>query len=685
MDFWLSPLLISLLPLFAAPYLHGLCQRKTEWFRFLDGFIFVAIGGLIITGIMPELIYHGGWQAMVFLLAGLLVPFLSERMFHTVGKVHTVALVLGLIGLFIHAITDGAALAHGAHGAHGDHDEHASDILSLGVLLHRIPIGLTIWWFAKPKFGAKVAWSILGMMGMGTVLGFGFEETVLGPLNSTSMAYFQAFVAGGFFHILLHRPHAEGSGCSHSHGSNWSEGFGNIIGAIVVVYMSMQHNHFSDLPWFEEMGHTFLDLTLESAPALLLAYVLAGLATAFMPQAYVDWMKANRSWKQSVRGVLVGLPLPVCSCGVVPLYHTLVKKGAPPAAAMAFMIATPELGIDAILISLPLLGETMTGLRIVAAALVALLVGIIVGRFTAKTQGEQGDGRLQSVPTGSFKEKLKHGLVHGLGELVDHTGPWILVGLVVAAGLQPVLSSGALSGIPGGLEVPLFALLGMPLYVCASGATPMIAVFLMNGVSPGAALAFLITGPATNITTFGVLSKLHNRKIATLFGATTLVITIIIGYATDAVFPQFQPKSLDAAHVHGTPFHMVMLALLCLLFAYSMFRRGARAFFSELGQGAHDHDHDHHGHGHGHHHHDHGDCGHDHHHHGHDHDHHHHHDHGDCGHDHHHHGHDHDHHGHDHGDCGHDHHHHGHNHDHGECGHEHGHHGDTHDHKDRPN
>ncbi len=594
----LSPLIISLLPLFAAPILHGLCQRRAGWLHFTDGFIFVAIGGLIVAGIMPEVLHHGGWQALIFLFLGLALPTLTERIFHSIGKVHTVALALGLMGLFVHAITDGAALAHGEHGG------HAEEILSLGVLLHRIPIGLTIWWFAKPKFGSPVAMGVLALVALGTVLGFGWGETLSAPLTSAGMAYFQAFVAGSLVHIVFHRPHAPGSGCSHAHESNWHEGLGNLAGAGVMIYIGLQHNHLGEVAWFGEMGHTFLDLALESAPALLLAYILAGLATAFMPLSYVDWMSANRSWKQSIRGVMVGLPLPVCSCGVVPLYHTLVKKGAPPTAAMAFMIATPELGIDAVLISLPLLGETMTGVRILAAGLVALLVGIIVGRLTARADREEPSGdQLNLAQPNSFKEKLRYGMVHGLGVLVDHTGPWILVGMLAAAGLQPILGSGLLSGMPGGLEVPLFALLGMPLYVCASGATPMIAVLLFNGVSPGAAMAFLITGPATNITTFGVLSKLHNHKIAILFGATTLVITVMLGYVINAVIPQFQPKLLETDHVHGSPFQVVALVLLSLIFAYSLFRRGARAFFSELGQSSHDHDHGprQHGHDHGHH------------------------------------------------------------------------------------
>ena len=604
-------LLVSLLPLFAAPFLHALCEKRSSLLHMLDGFIFVAIGGLIISGILPEVFHHGGWWSFAFLFLGLVLPVISEKVLHNEGNIHKLALILGMIGLFIHAMTDGAALVHtDVHGhGHGDGHDHAhvGDILSLGVLLHRIPIGLTIWWLVKPQFGKLAALGVLVMIAVGTVVGYTQVPAILGPLSGVGLAYFQAFVAGSLIHIVFHRPHMHDHG---GHGGNrWSEGLGNLIGGGLVVYLASHHNHMQDSAWWREASHTFIDLLLESAPALLLAYLVAGVAMAFISQAYVDWMNAGRTWKQTLRGVAVGLPLPVCSCGVVPLYHTLIKRGAPPAAAMAFLVATPELGIDAILISLPLLGDTMTIARVVAAFVVALAIGILIGRITPKPNLEGIEEHIHPPErTETIIEKLKFGLSRGLGELVDHTGPWILVGLILAAGLQPILNTYLTEGINPWLEVPLFALIGMPLYVCASGATPMIAIFLINGVSPGAALAFLITGPATNLTTVAILSQLHGRRIAVLFGLATFAITVVLGYVANAVLPQFTPKLLSGEHVHGTPFQYFCLAILGLIFTFSLVRRGARAFLGELfSQGEHDHDHGdhhhhhHHGHSHDHH------------------------------------------------------------------------------------
>ena len=242
-----------------------------------------------------------------------------------------------------------------------------------------------------------------------------------------------------------------------------------------------------------------LELSIESAPALVLAYVVGGLATSFMKESYMNWMARGQSWKQSLKGIVVGLPLPICSCGVVPLYQTLVKKGAPPAAAIAFLMATPELGLDAILISLPLLGPSMTTIRLVGAVVVSLALGILVGRMISRRENTEPvftEASSENNDQGlSWQERVRFGLKEGLIDLVDHTGPWIVFGLCLAAAIEPVLEQSYSSWKDHPLEVLIFGALGLPIYVCASGATPLVAVFLAHGVSPGAAMAFLLTGP----------------------------------------------------------------------------------------------------------------------------------------------------------------------------------------------
>lgn len=578
-------LVASLVALMIGPLVYGLLSTRHNWLHLIDGFIFVTMVGLVVTGIMPEAYEQGGGWVFGFAILGLLLPSLSERSFRRFRyQTHVIALVLGLTGLLIHAMADGTALADG-----GD------KLLSWGVLLHRFPIGLTIWWFLRPNYGTRFAAATLVLIGVGTVLGFGLAPQVATTLSLRGMAWFQAFVAGSLLHVVFHRPHAPGAECGRRHRTRWYEGAGNLVGGALLVYLFFNPTHLVRAPWMIEIGRTLTDLALQSAPALLLAYVIGSMAAAFMPQSYIEWMTAGRSWKESARGVLVGLPLPVCSCGVIPLYHTLIKRGAPPAAAMAFLIATPELGLDAILLSLPLLGVTMTLVRVVAAALVALTVGIVIGRVTRR-QGGGADVCCDdaAVKGRSWSTRLKTGFGDGLS-LVDHTGPWILVGLVVAAVAYPLLELGGLGWVQGPSQVLLFALLGMPIYVCASGATPLVAVFLATGVSPGAALAFLLTGPATNVTTFGVLSALHGKRTALLFGLMTLALTVMLGYLTNLLLPHYRAVAVGENHVHGSWLQKLSLMLLLTIYLGSMTRRGARSFFGELfSQGAIEQDHQRH-------------------------------------------------------------------------------------------
>jgi len=133
------------------------------------------------------------------------------------------------------------------------------------------------------------------------------------------------------------------------------------------------------------------------------------------------------------------------------------------------------------------------------------------------------------------------------------------------------------------MDVPLFALLGIPMYVCASGATPLAAVLIHKGVSPGAAIAFLLTGPATNITTFGVLSRLHGRKAAWVAGITMTIAAIMLGLITNVYLGIRVDRPLhDLAFHDATLFQSGCAAVLVVLFAYSVFRRGPRGVLGEV-------------------------------------------------------------------------------------------------------
>ena len=566
----------SVLILGAVPVIYRLCRGRSQALTALDGFVFVSMGGIILLDFLPQALEAGGWPCVVFAVLGVGLPTVIERRAHRLGEhFHRAALYLGLLGLLIHSMLDGVYL--GSSGAD-------SGLLPLAVILHRLPVGLTVWWLVRWSRGRAAAMLLLGVLAVLTALGYFAGAGLLDGLSGKGLAWFQSLVAGSLFHVVLHRsrgaapeeaPAAAGRKVPLS-----ASGVGGFLGLVLVVFLlTGEHGGHAHSGEHDEFWPSFLALALQSAPALLLGYSLAGLVAVFLPVSSVRWLGGGSLTGQALRGVAVGLPLPVCSCGVVPLYRALVERGVPATAALAFLVATPELGTDAILLSLPLLGGPFTLIRIAAAAVLALAVAVIVGRTISSRTPENSAAAAEDAEgaAGGLLDKLGGGIKTGLGTLVDHTGPWVLVGLAVAALVGPLVRDSWLVDCDPYLQVALFAVLGIPVYVCASGATPMVAVLLAGGVSPGAALAFLLTGPATNVVTFGVISDLHGRKTAVFFCVMMATLAVTIGFAVNQFFPGFAALDPQAGHDHSADY----LAWTCLwilggLFLFSLLRRGPR-------------------------------------------------------------------------------------------------------------
>jgi uncharacterized membrane protein YraQ (UPF0718 family) len=274
--------------------------------------------------------------------------------------------------------------------------------------------------------------------------------------------------------------------------------------------------------------------------------------------------------------------LPICSCGVVPLYQQIVQQGASTTAAIAFLVATPELGIDAVLLSVPLLGTPFAIVRVVAAVAAALTVALIMGRYV-RSRGRALPVAAPVAPTPSTADRLRLAARTGLGDTVDHSAPWILAGLLLAAFATPLLEGSWLTRLPIGVDVVVFALLGLPLYICASASTPLVAVLVAAGVSPGAGLALLLTGPATNVATLGILTRMHGRRFAVGFAVAMAISAIMLGWMTNLWLPSLgstQP-AIDAEQL-GTPWQLAAAVIVALLYATSVVRRGIRGFLGEL-------------------------------------------------------------------------------------------------------
>ena len=197
---WL--LLASLIGLALGPPMIALSGRWRWLVSTVDGVVLVAMGGLIAAHILPELFEIAGPWVAVAVACGLLLPPVLERLLgRAAQQVHTISLGLALFGLAVHATIDGVALAGGGH------DHGGSDSLRIAVVLHRLPVGLTIWWLLRPTFGARVAIGVLLLIATMTVVGFAAAGSIAHVLHGPTLALFNAFVAGTLVHVLLHRPH----------------------------------------------------------------------------------------------------------------------------------------------------------------------------------------------------------------------------------------------------------------------------------------------------------------------------------------------------------------------------------------------------------------------------------------------------------------------------------------------
>lgn len=594
---------LSFLALAVGPLLVWLARRKPWSTVLLDAFTLVTVSGFALLHILPECAAQAGWLVLPLALVGFLVPTLAERSLHgATPGVKPVVLLLALLGMGAHTTLDGLFLTEDGVHSHGGH-RHTHDVAAWGVILHRIPAGIGIWWIVPRTLGVGAAVLITAIVVGGTLFGHYLGTELLDDTSQRGLALLQAVLAGSLLHVVLHAhvPGPPGQGRFRP---------ASVVGAALaaVLLWAVIHDHFPAGP--HGPGQVFLRLAMESAPALLFAYLLVGVCHAFLPPNWLRNISRGPAVMQALRGVAVGLPLPVCSCGVVPIYRELVRQGASIAAAIAFLVATPELELAAVTLTFQLMGADVALLRVGMAAILALVVGLLVNALLRGRAGET-DVAAHDLPetvTGGFGTRLAAAVRFGFGPAVDSTATWILAGLVLSALLMPYVDREWIAGLPPGIDVPIAALIGLPIYVCATGSTPLAAMLLFHGMSPGAVLAFLLTGPATNITTFGVVSKLHGGRAAVTFAVSMWIGAVGLGYVANWLVPEAAIRSLQGeGHDHGA-FGWIALAALGGLFLLALLRQGVRPFLERLFESPvnleHDHggcgprDHDGHGRGH---------------------------------------------------------------------------------------
>jgi uncharacterized membrane protein YraQ (UPF0718 family) len=296
------------------------------------------------------------------------------------------------------------------------------------------------------------------------------------------------------------------------------------------------------------------ELLLESSIYVLFGIFVAGLMRVFVRPEAVSRHLGEGKVHSVIKAAALGVPIPLCSCGVLPAAVSLKRQGASNGATAAFLISTPESGVDSIAITYALLDPVMTVARPVAAFTTAAVSGIAENMLGEEKEGKpiepdlrcpvdnccDGVDCLPEVHKGhhNFPEKLKAGLSFSLFELWEDIAPWFLLGLILAGVITTLIPSELMvTHLGGGLSAMLIMLgVGIPLYICATASTPIAAALILKGVSPGAALVFLLAGPATNVTSLTVLFGLLGKRATTIYLASIAVVSVACGLVLDQVY-----------------------------------------------------------------------------------------------------------------------------------------------------
>lgn len=314
-------------------------------------------------------------------------------------------------------------------------------------------------------------------------------------------------------------------------------------------------------------------ITLDLAPALIAGLLLAGLLHVLLPTGFVHRQLSRAGLGSTVKAVLVGVPLPLCSCGVVPTALALNRDGASRGATTGFLISTPQTGVDSILVSATFLGWPFALFKVLAAAVTGLIGGLIADRVEpTPAQSAPPPSGDASKPSPRTIAAVADFAVHDLLGSIDR---WIVFGVLAAAlitTLTPDDFFQQLSWAQGLTGMLLMLLIALPLYVCSTASVPIAASFVAAGMPAGTALVFLMAGPATNIATLGAVYRTLGGRILAVYLGTVIVMSIALGLGFDSIIDT--DHVLDHGHVHEADWLGIISSLVLIgLWLYLEARR----------------------------------------------------------------------------------------------------------------
>ena len=361
------------------------------------------------------------------------------------------------------------------------------------------------------------------------------------------------------------------------------------------------------MTFIESYWDALVMMMAEMAPYLMLGFFIAGLLRTFVPHSLYSRHLAPRNMKSVVKAAALGIPLPLCSCGVIPTSVGLRKEGVSHGACTSFLIATPQTGVDSIAATYSLMGLPFAIVRPVAALFTAMFGGWLVNKYAREDEQVSAEAAMsgehdhcdcgcddhnhhhhhhdhhhddfcscsteECSSKSTFWEKLKGALEYGFVEMLQDVGKWLVIGLLIAALITVAVPNHWLAALHEYklLNMLIVLAVAIPMYVCATGSIPIAVSLMAKGLTPGAALVLLMAGPAVNSASILVIGKVFGKRTLSLYVLSIIIGAILFGLGIDYLLPQewFAVSSVITEGGHCahclTAWDWFFLALLAIL------------------------------------------------------------------------------------------------------------------------
>lgn len=328
------------------------------------------------------------------------------------------------------------------------------------------------------------------------------------------------------------------------------------------------------MQFIKEIAVTIFSIFNTMSFYLLLGFLFAGILHVLVPQQLFSKYLSQNNWVSVLYATLFGIPLPLCSCGVIPTAMALYREGASKGSVIAFLIATPQTGVDSIIATYSLLGLPFAIIRPIVALFTAMFAGLTTNIFTSQQNVTPVQVAEQKQETQlSFIQKLKRIFQYGYVEMMEDIGKMLLFGLIVAGLIAYFVPDNffMMFGHNTILTMLLVLLVAVPMYVCATGSIPIAIALMLKGMSPGTALVLLMAGPAANIASMLVIGKVLGKKTFALYLTTLVIGAIASGLIIDNFLPAgwFDVSNFTmTAHQHG---HFYCFKVICSVILLALF------------------------------------------------------------------------------------------------------------------